>query len=104
MSNQLYYNYTTEYPLNLCMEYMQHDNIFDWFIYTWEEKEGRFFITFREYKNSMHSLFNAPKPTFEVTFTDLENSTGIEVQFVQKNFWPWPFVSTKDIDMFWQKN
>jgi hypothetical protein len=38
-----------------------------------------------------------------VIFEDLENQTGINVQFLKNISQPIPFVYTKDIDMFWEK-
>ena len=31
--------YITNYSLDLCLEYMKHDNIYDRFKYVWEKKE-----------------------------------------------------------------
>lgn len=101
MRNQFYY--VTQHSLNLCLEFMNHDNIYDWFLYDWEEKEGRYFITFNEYKSSILSLATSPKPTFEVIFKDLGEGTEIEVCFLSSILQPVPFVRTKDIDLFWEK-
>lgn len=102
---ELVFYYTTNYSLDLCLEYMKHDNIYDRFKYEWEEKGDYYLITFIEYKNSMLSLANAPKPTFKVTFENMGNQTGITVQFIKgKGFlWSLPFVSEKDVDIFWEK-
>lgn len=101
MGNQYYY--ISKYSLDLCLEYMKHDNVYDRFSYKWEEKENYYLITFIEYKNSILSLATSPKPTFKVTFEDLGNQTGINVQFLTKALQPTPFVYTKDINMFWEK-
>lgn len=83
--------YTTNYSLDLCLEYMKHDNIYDRFKYEWEEKGDYYLITFIEYKNSMLSLANAPKPTFKVTFENMGNQTGITVQFIKRKGFLWSF-------------
>lgn len=101
MANDFYY--ITDYSLALCLEYMKHDNIYDVFSYIWEEKEDYYLITFMEYKNSIFSLATSPKPTFKVKFEDLKDCTRIGVWFIKSLFQPIPFVSTKDIDMFWGK-
>jgi hypothetical protein len=101
MENQYYY--ITKYPLDLCLEYMKHDNIYDRFSYKWEEEGNYYLITFIEYKNSILSLGTSPKPTFKVIFEDLENQTGINVQLLKNILQPIPFVYTKDIDLFWEK-
>ena len=97
------YYYLSNYSLDLCLEYMKHDNIYDKFSYKWEKtEENDYFITFIEYKNSILSLANSPKPTFKVIFEDLGDQTGIHVQFLKSCLQPLPFVSTKDIDTFWE--
>lgn len=101
MSNQFYY--ITQYPLNLCLEYMNHDNIYDRFAYTWEKKGDRYFITFNEYKNSILSLATSPKPVFEVIFENLGENTGIQVRFLKSILSPVPFVYIRDIDLFWEE-
>lgn len=95
--------YITHYSLDLCLEYMKHENISDIFSYNWEKKEDYYLITFKEYKNRILSLANSPKPTFKVVFIDLGNSTGINVEFLSSFFQPVPFVYTKDINAFWEK-
>lgn len=95
--------YITPYSLDLCLEYMKHENISDIFSYNWEKEEDYYLITFKEYKNRILSLANAPKPTFKVVFIDLGNSTGINVEFLSSFFQSVPFVSTKDINTFWEK-
>lgn len=97
------YYYLSNYSLDLCLEYMKHDNIYDKFSYKWEKtEENDYFITFIEYKNSILSLANSPKPTFRVIFEDLGGQTGIHVQFLKSFLQPLPFVYTKDIDTFWE--
>ena len=97
------YYYLSNYSLDLCLEYMKHDNIYDKFSYKWEKtEENDYFITFIEYKNSILSLANSPKPTFKVIFEDLGDQTRIYVQFVKSFLQPLPFVYTKDIDTFWE--
>ncbi|MDE6530059.1 MAG: hypothetical protein K2K96_04720 [Lachnospiraceae bacterium] len=103
MESELHYHYITNYSLDLCLEYMKHDNIYDKFEYVWEERGDYYLITFKEYKNSMLSLANAPKPTFKVTFENMGNQTGISVQFLKGSLQPVPFAYTKDIDIFWEK-
>ena len=80
------YYYITNYSLELCLEYMKHDNIYDIFSYKWEEREDYYLITFIEYKRSMLSLATSPKPVFKVTFKDLGNQTGINKCTVFKRF------------------
>ena len=99
---KLQYYYVTDYSLDLCLEYMKHDNVYDRFSYKWEEKEDYYLITFIEYKKSILSLATSPKPTFKVIFEDLGNQTGINVQFLDGFLQPTPFVYTKDIDLFWK--
>ena len=96
------YYYITNYSLELCLEYMKHDNIYDIFSYKWEEREDYYLITFIEYKRSMRSLATSPKPVFKVTFEDLGNQTGINVQFLKGFLQPMPFVPTRNIDRFWE--
>lgn len=105
MESELHYHYITNYSLDLCLEYMKHDNIYDKFEYVWEERGDYYLITFKEYKNGMLSLANAPKPTFKVTFENMGNQTGISVQFIKGNGFlqQVPSVRTKDIDTFWEK-
>lgn len=93
------YKYVSHYALHLCLEYMKHDNIYDRFSYTWEENDNGYFITFLEYKDSMLSLKNSPKPFFKVVFEDLGNQTGINVYLLSDLL----FVRTKDLDLFWKK-
>ena len=37
----LEYYYLSKYPIKLCNDYIKHSKVYDWFIYTWEEEEGR---------------------------------------------------------------
>ena len=96
------YYYITNYSLELCLEYMKHDNIYDIFSYKWEKREDYYLITFIEYKRSMLSLATSPKPVFKVTFEDLGNQTGINVQFLKGFLQPMPFVYSRDINRFWE--
>lgn len=100
--DEMEYYYLSKYPIRLCNDYIKHSNVYDRFIYTWEEEEGYYLITFKDYRNSIRSLNNSPKPTFKVIFRDLGNQTGIEVQFLRSRFIKTPFVATKDIDKFWE--
>ena len=95
--------YETNYSIEFCRDYMKHDNVNDVFLYKWEEKENHYIITFTEYKNSILSLANAPKPVFKVSFEDLETKTGIKVEFIKDFLQPVPFVYIKDIDKFWKE-
>ena len=97
------YHYVTHYVIHLCEDYMKHDNVYDRFTYKWEEDEGGYLITFLEFKDSIRSLANSPKPVFFVKFEDMEGQTGIHVQFLKGILDPVPFVNTKDIDLFWKK-
>lgn len=38
--------YLSKHPIRLCMDYMKHFNIYDPFLYTWEERGDYFLITF----------------------------------------------------------
>lgn len=95
--------YESHYAIDLCREYIKHDNVYDKFSYTWEENEDHFLITFLEFKNSIRSLQNSPKPTFKVVFEDLGTKTGIHVEFIKAFLQPTPFVYTKEIDEFWKR-
>mgnify|MGYP006356221733 CR=1 FL=1 len=91
--------YFTEISMQVCLDYMKHDNVYDRFSYEWKEENGKYFIKFIEYKNSILSLSNSPKPVFEVTFKEIENGTMVDVEFVGSLM----FVYTKDVDLFWEK-
>ena len=81
--------YLSKYPIRLCRDYIRHSNIYDRFIYTWEEREGCYLITFKEYRNSTFSMSNARKP--------------VRVQFMNPGlFIRTPSVNTIDIDRFWE--
>lgn len=97
------FHYMTDYSKELCLEYMQHDNVNDYFSYSWEEKDGKFLITFNDYKSSILSLKNSPKPTFEVEFEEVEGCTSIKVTFLANGMLSLPFVYTKDVDLFWKR-
>ena len=95
--------YLSKYPIRLCRDYIKHSNIYDRFIYTWEERDDRFLITFKEYRNSTFSMSNARKPVFKVMFEDLGEQTGVRVQFMNPGlFIKTPSVNTIDIDKFWE--
>lgn len=95
--------YLSKYPIRLCRDYIRHSNIYDRFIYTWEEREGCYLITFKEYRNSTFSMSNARKPVFKVMFEDLGEQTGVRVQFMNPGlFIRTPSVNTIDIDLFWE--
>lgn len=98
------YYYLSKYPIRLCNDYIKHSNVYDWFIYTWEEKEGYYLITFKEFKRSIRSLNSVPKPIFKVIFEDLGDQTGIRVQYMNPGlikFLLW--IPERDIDRFWEK-
>lgn len=95
--------YLSKYPIRLCRDYIRHSNIYDRFIYTWEERDGCYLITFKEYRNSTFSMSNARKPVFKVIFEDLGEQTGVRVQFMNPGlFIKTPSVNTIDIDRFWE--
>lgn len=97
------YYYLSKYPIRLCRDYMKHSNVYDRFIYTWEEREDYYLITFKEYRNRMRSLANARKPMFKVMFADFGDQTGIRVQFINPGLIiKLPSVCTTDIDKFWE--
>lgn len=95
--------FVTEYTIEKCLEFMEHENIYDVFLYEWKKKDDKFILTFNEYKNSILSLKNSPKPKFEVMFENLEEMTGIKVIFLKGILQPVPYIYTKDIVMFWEK-
>lgn len=97
------FHYITDYSKELCLEYMQHDNVNDYFSYSWEAKKDKFLITFNEYKSSILSLENSLKPTFEVEFEEVGGSTSIKVTFLSNDMLSLPFVYTKDVDLFWKR-
>ena len=39
--DEMEYYYLSKYPIRLCNDYIKHSNVYDRFIYTWEEEEGR---------------------------------------------------------------
>lgn len=98
------YKYRTPLSKKICLDYLSHNNVSDVFEYQWEETDGQYSITFMEYRNSILSLSNSPKPRFSVALQDLaEEGTEIEVQFTTQFLQPLPFVYTKDIHAFWKK-
>ena len=95
--------YLSKYPIRLCREYMTHFNVYDRFEYIWEEREDYYLITFKEYRNSIRSLYNARKPIFIVVFEDYGDQTGIWVKNINPDWLTkLPTVSTVDIDRFWE--
>lgn len=95
--------YLSKYPIKLCKEYMTHFNIYDRFIYTWEEREDYYLITFKEIRNSGLSLACAHKPTFKVVFEDFVNQTGIKVQFISNGLLVKTLpMHSREIDKFWE--
>lgn len=95
--------YLSKYPIRLCREYMTHFNIYDRFIYTWEERGDYYLITFKEIRNSMCSLSGVRRPIFKVVFEDLGDQTGIRAQFINPGLIiKIPLVPTTDIDKFWE--
>lgn len=95
--------YLSKYPIRLCREYMTHFNIYDNFVYVWEEREDYYLITFKEYRNSIFSLANARKPIFKVVFEDFGDQTGIRTWFINPGLIiKFPEVSEKDMDRFWE--
>lgn len=49
---------------------MTHFNIYDNFVYVWEEREDYYLITFKEYSDIGYSMFGAPRPIFKVVFEE----------------------------------
>lgn len=96
-----YFYYLSKYPIKLCNDYIKHSNVYDWFIYTWEEREGYYLITFDEYRRSIRSLGSVPKQIYKVVFKDLGDQTGISVEhmnpgLIKNLLW----IPEKDIDKF----
>ena len=95
--------YLSKYPIRLCREYMTHFNIYDNFVYAWEEREDYYLITFKEYRNSIFSLATARKPIFKVVFEDFGEQTGIRTRFMNPGLIiELPEIPIKDIDCFWE--
>lgn len=94
--------YLSKYPIGSCRDYMTHFNIYDIFIYVWEEREGYYLITFKDYSDIGYSMFGASRPVFKVVFEDFGDQTGIRTQFMN----PWilkkPWIPQRDIDRFWE--
>lgn len=95
-------DYITQYPLENCLEYMKHDNIYDVYDYEWEENEGRYFITFTNVKH-YGAPFDIRKPVFEVIFESVENGTKIKVIYLKKIIAPGPIVGWEQVNTFWKK-
>ena len=103
--------YLSKYPIRLCRDYIRHSNIYDEFIYTWEEKENYFLITFKGrsyglywtgeiYSNGSLWTGNMPRQSFRVEFVDLGEQTGIRVQFISTWLSKNPSIYT---DRFWER-
>lgn len=99
--------YLSKYPVRLCRDYMKHFNIYDRFLYTWEEREGYYLMTFTEHTRPGYTLVGRRKPVFRVTFEDFGDQTGIRVQYLNlvcwAEIWVTPCISLWDIDKFWEK-
>ncbi len=95
--------YVTEYPLDLCLQYMQNDNVYDVFSYTWEKREGFYLLTFVQYKNSFRQLSSLFAPSFIVQFENVEEKIGVNVSYVSNIMQPFPMVDVYNIDAFWEK-
>ena len=106
--------YLSKHPIKVCRDYIRHSNIYDEYIYTWEERGDYFLITFEgrsygahwdgeRYRNGHLWVGNMPRQSFQVEFEDLGGQTGIRVQFIStflsKNpqMQPWLF------DRFWER-
>lgn len=80
-------------------------------IYTWEEKENYFLITFEgesygmrwagdRYRDGFLWAGNVPRQSFKVEFVDLGERTGIRVQFIGTWLSKEPSIYT---DRFWER-
>lgn len=94
--------YITQYPVDICLDYMKHENMYDLFDYTWEEIGGRYFITFIKRKSNVKP-FNMPKPVFEVVFTSVDRETKIKVIYLKSYSAPVPLIGIENVDLFWNK-
>ena len=103
--------YLSKYPIKLCRDYMRHSNIYDKYMYTWEEKEKYFLITFTgesygmhwagdRYRDGSRWAGNMPRQSFKVEFADLGEQTGIRVQFISTWLSKSPLIC---IDGFWER-
>lgn len=98
------YKYKTALSQKVCLDYLSHSNIQDVFEYKWEETDGQYYITFLEYKHTIRSLSNSPKPRFLISFQSLpEGGTELYVEFVKQPLQPVPFVYTNEIHDFWKQ-
>lgn len=80
--------YVSKYPIKLCRDYMMHSNIYDSYMYIWEEKENYFLITFTGESYGMYWAGDRysngspwagrmmPRQSFKVEFVDLGEETG----------------------------
>lgn len=100
-TNSFYY--VTEYPLDLCLQYMQNDNVYDIFSYTWEKRDCFYLLTFVQYKNSIRQLSTMYEPSFVVQFENVGEKTYVDVSYVSKIMQPFPVVHVDKIDAFWEK-
>lgn len=97
------FSYITQYPINLCLEYMKHDNVYDFYEYDWEEINGIYYITLNKIRNSPTSGWGGPRPEFEVKFNSVVNGTKIEIIYLPNCIAPIPLgVSVKDMNLFWK--
>lgn len=74
--------YVSKYPIKLCRDYMMHSNIYDRYMYIWEEKEKYFLITFTGESYGMYWAGDRysngspwagrmmPRQSFKVEFVD----------------------------------
>lgn len=103
--------YLSKHPIKVCRDYMRHSNIYDLYIYTWEEKENYFLITFEGDSYGMYWAGERyrsgspwvgkmmPRQIFRVEFEDLGGQTGIRVQFINPTLFQKS--SLIEIDGFW---
>ena len=94
--------YLSKYPIRLCREYMTHFNIYDNFVYIWEERGGYYFITFEDYSDVGYSMVGIPRPIFKVVFEDFGDQTGIRTEFMNPWIFKAPWIPVEDIDRFWE--
>lgn len=104
--------YLSKHPIKVCRDYIRHSNIYDEYIYTWEERGDYFLITFEgysygiywageRYRSGSPWAGNMPRQIFRVEFEDLGGQTGIRVQFENPTlFHKSPMII---IDRFWER-
>lgn len=106
--------YLSEHPVKVCRDYMKHFNIYDCFLYTWEERGDYFLITFKgrsygiywtgdRYRNGHPWVGNMPRQSFRVEFKDLGEKTGIRVQFISTFLSKTPQMQPWLFDRFWER-